>query len=115
MASAHILAMTASGAAGERFLVSSGPVIALKEIGGILREHFGDAARRVPSRSIPDVVVRVAALFGKEFRAIVPDLGYVKKVSNEKARRVLGWEPRGSEEAIVASGGSLIRKGLVKG
>ncbi|PRY32413.1 SDR family oxidoreductase [Umezawaea tangerina] len=114
VASAHILAMTASGAAGQRFLVSSGPVVALKEIGAILKEHFGDAAKRVPSRSIPNVVVRLASLFGKEFRSIVPDLDHVKKVSNEKARRVLRWEPRESEDAIVASAESLIRKSLVK-
>jgi nucleoside-diphosphate-sugar epimerase len=44
VASAHILAMTAPGAAGQRFLVSSGPSIAMKEIGALLRADLGDAA-----------------------------------------------------------------------
>ena len=32
----------------------------------------------------------------------------------DKARRVLGWNPRSSEEAIVATGESLARFGLLK-
>jgi nucleoside-diphosphate-sugar epimerase len=114
VASAHVLAMTARGAAGQRFLASSGPSIAMKQVGAILKAHLGDAARRVPSRSIPNAVVRIASVFSPEFRPVVPDLGYVKKVSNEKARHVLRWRPRDSEAAIVASAESMIKKSLVK-
>ena len=114
VASAHILAMTTPDAAGQRFLISSGPVMALKQIGGILTSNLGDAAKNVPTRSIPSLVVRVAALFSPQFRPTVPDLGYRKRISNEKARRVLGWEPRPSEGAIVAAGESMVRKGLIK-
>jgi nucleoside-diphosphate-sugar epimerase len=114
VASAHVSAMTARGAAGQRFLISSGPAIAMKQIGAILRAHLADAAKRVPSRSIPNAVVRIASVFSPEFRPIVPDLGYVKKVSNEKARRVLRWQPRNSEDAIIAAAESMIKKSLVK-
>jgi nucleoside-diphosphate-sugar epimerase len=79
-----------------------------------LKDNLGDAAKRVPSRTIPNAVVRLAAIFSKEFRPIVPDLDYAKKVSNDKARRVLGWEPRQADEAIIAAAQSMISKGLVK-
>lgn len=115
VAAAHILAMTVPAAAGQRFLVSSGPSIAMKEVGALLRTHLGDAAKRVPTRTIPDFVVRLAARFNAEFRPVAADLGFVKKVSSDKARHVLGWQPRPSEEAIVAAGQSMIRKSLVKG
>ena len=36
------------------------------------------------------------------------ELGKVKEASNAKARNVLAWDPRSNEEAIVASGESLI-------
>ena len=114
VAAAHILAMTTTDAAGERFLLSSGPAIATKQIGAILRAHLGDDARRVPTRSIPNAVVRVAALFSAEFRPTVPDLDYAKRVSSEKARRVLGWTPRDPEGAIIAAGESMVRKQLLK-
>jgi len=113
VASAHVLAMTAPGAAGQRFLVSSGPAIELRRIGEILRDHLGDAAKRVPTRTIPNAVVRLGAVFSREFRTLVPDLGYVKKFSSDKARRVLGWQPRASEDAVTAAGESLVRKSLV--
>ena len=114
VASAHILAMTNPAAAGERFLLSSGPVIPLKEIGATITSHLGESAKHVPTRSIPSLVVRVAALFNAQFRPTVPDLGYVKKLSNDKARRVLGWQPRNPDEAVVAAAASMVQKGLVK-
>jgi nucleoside-diphosphate-sugar epimerase len=114
VATAHVLAMTTEGAAGQRFLVSSGPPIAMRQIGAILKAHLGDAAKQVPSRTIPNAVVRLAAVFSREFRPIVPDLGHVRKISNEKARRVLRWQPRNPEDAIIATAESLIRKSLVK-
>ncbi len=114
VASAHILAMTNPGAAGERFLLSNGRALSLKEIGTIIKADLGDAAKRVPTRSIPSLVLRIAALFNAELRPFVPDLGYAKKTSNEKARRVLGWTPREPREAIVAAARSMVRKGLLK-
>lgn len=114
VASAHVAAMTAPGAAGQRILVSSGPPIAMKQIGAILKAHLGDAARRVPTRTIPNAVVRIAALFSPEFRPVAADLNHVKKISDEKARRLLGWRPRTSEDAIIASAESMIAKSLVR-
>jgi hypothetical protein len=69
VAGAHVAAMTAPSAADQRFLISSGePAIAMKQIGAILKSYFGAAAQRVPTRTIPNVVVRLAALFNAEFR-----------------------------------------------
>jgi nucleoside-diphosphate-sugar epimerase len=114
VAKAHVLAMTTPDAAGQRFLVSGGPAIPMKEIGAILKARLGDAAKRVPTRSIPNAVVRIAALFSQEFRPVVADLDYIKKVSSEKAHRILGLQPRKSEDAIIASAESMIAKGLVR-
>lgn len=114
VATAHVKAMTAPGAAGERFLISSGPAIAMKEIGAILKARLGDAAKRVPTRTIPNAVVRVAAVFSAEFRPVAADLDYIKKISNDKARRVLGWQPRNSPDAVIACAQSMIAKSLVK-
>lgn len=114
VAAAHVAAMTAAGAAGQRFLITSGlPAVPMKRIGAILREHLGDAAKRVPTRSIPSVVVRLAALFNDEFKTVVADLGYSKKISNQKAVDVLGSHPRTPEEAIIAAGESIIARSLI--
>ncbi|MCV2395447.1 aldehyde reductase [Actinotalea sp. M2MS4P-6] len=113
VAAAHVAAITVPAAAGQRFLLSNGPVVALGEIGAILRSNLGGDAARVPTRTIPDVVVRLAAVFSPRFRALVPDLGHRKQTSNQKARRILGWEPRPAEEAILAAAESMVSRQLV--
>jgi nucleoside-diphosphate-sugar epimerase len=113
VATAHVLAMTSPAAAGQRFLISNGPAIAMKEIGATIKAALGSSAGRVPTRTIPNLVVRVGALFSAQFRPIVPDLDYAKKTSNEKARTVLGWTPRSAREAITAAATSMVEKGLV--
>jgi nucleoside-diphosphate-sugar epimerase len=113
VASAHILAMETRDAAGQRFLISSGPVMSLSDIGKTLRSHLGKDAKKVPTRVIPNVAVRLGARTNPQLRGVVADLDYKKQLSNEKALRVLGWSPRDSAEAIVAAGQSMVRKGLV--
>ncbi|ALE74830.1 MULTISPECIES: NAD-dependent epimerase/dehydratase family protein [unclassified Pseudonocardia] len=113
VAAAHVAAMTAPDAAGERFLVGTGePAIAMKDIGAILRTGLGTKASKVPTRTIPDVVVKATALFKDEFKPVAADLGYVKRVSDTKIRTVLGITPRPAREAIIAAGRSMVARGL---
>jgi nucleoside-diphosphate-sugar epimerase len=114
VAAAHVLAMTTPEAAGQRFLLADGPAIALKQVGELLRARLGDAAGRVPTRTIPNVVVRLGAIVNREFRPLVPDLGYAKKVSSDKARRVLHWKPRPADDAILAAADSMLAQGLIR-
>lgn len=115
VAKAHILAMMHPEAAGERFLLSNGAALPLKEIADIIKVAFGANAKRVPTRELPDLVVRILALFRAEMRPFIRDLGHAKNTSNEKARRMLGWRPRPPSEAIIAAAGSMIKQGLADG
>lgn len=111
VARAHVLALDHPGAAGERFLLSNGRPLAMREIGGIVKGALGQKAARVPRRSIPDFVLRLMALPNAEIRPFVHDLGHVRKTSNDKARRVLDWVPRDAEGAIVEAARSLVGGG----
>jgi dihydroflavonol-4-reductase len=110
----HLRAMTAPQAAGERFLAVASDCVPLIEVARILRRHLGDAARAVPTRQIPDLVVRVGAWFSPTLRAVLPQLGRIRHVSGDKARQVLGWTPRSNDDAVVATATSLLRLGLVR-
>lgn len=59
-------------------------------------------------------MVRIAALFKTEFRSVAADLNYQKKVSGDKASRLLGLQPRDPEDAIIAAAQSMIAHSLVK-
>src|SRR5690606_8392527 len=70
--------------------------------------------RRVPTRQLPDWLVKLAALADPAGRQIVPELGRRKNATAAKARELLGWSPRSREGALVASAGSLRDLGLLK-
>lgn len=114
VADIHLRAMTNPAAKGERFLAVAGESLSLLDMATILKNHMGSAARRVPTREAPDWIVRFLALFVSDMKAIAPELGNKKSVSNEKAKRILDWVPRSNAEAIIASGESLAHLGLLK-
>ena len=113
VADLHVRA-THPAAKGERLLAVAGDFISVREIAAVLKTRLGPAAGRVPTRHVPDWLVRVVALFHPQARQILPELGKVKNGSGEKARRLLGWAPRSREDAIAATGESLVRLGLLK-
>lgn len=114
VADLHIRAMTHPAAKGERFLAVAGDFMSIREIALVLKRRLGAAARRVPTLQLPDWLVRLAALRDPAVRQILPELGKVKNATNEKAIRILSWSPRSNEDALVATGHSLLRFGLLK-
>lgn len=114
VADLHLRAMIDPEARGERFLATAGDALWASEIARILRDGLGDAGKRVPTRALPNVVVRALALVNSSVRPMVHDLGVFKPLSNDKPRRVLGWQPRSAEDALIATGESLLRRGLIK-
>jgi nucleoside-diphosphate-sugar epimerase len=114
VADLHLRAMTNPAAKGERFLAVAGEFMTFEEIARLLKARMGAAAARVPTRVLPDWVIRIAAIFDKSIGLVLPELGKTKSGTNEKAKRVLGWAPRSNEEAIIATAESLLRLGLLK-
>lgn len=110
----HLRAMTHPAANGERFLAVSGASMSILEMAKTLRGRLGEAAKRVPTRQLPNWLVRLVAIFDPEVRSMTPELGQRKHATNRKARGLLGWAPRTREDAIVAAAESLIRLGLLK-
>lgn len=114
VADLHLRAMTHPAAKGERFLAVAGDFMSMLEIAKVLKKRMGDSAKRVPTKELPNWVVRIAALRDPAVKLILPELGHVKNATNEKARSVLAWAPRSNEESIVATAESLLRLGLLK-
>jgi nucleoside-diphosphate-sugar epimerase len=110
----HIRAMTHPAARGERFLAVAGDFMSIREIAQTLKAHLGAAARKVPTRELPNWLVRLAAIRDPTVKQILPELGKTKNATNAKARRMLGWSPRSNQESILATAESLIKLGLVK-
>jgi nucleoside-diphosphate-sugar epimerase len=114
VADLHIRAMTHPAAKGERFLAVAGDFISMLEIARVLKSRMGAAAKRVPTRQLPNWLIRLAALRDPAVKLILPELGKRKNATNEKAKRQLDWMPRPNEEAILATAESLLRLRLLK-
>jgi dihydroflavonol-4-reductase len=94
-------------AAGQRFIVA-GEFLWMKEIAAVLRAKLGKRAERVPTRGMPDIVVRFLALFSSQLRMLALDLGRKNSLSSAKARRVLGFAPRPVEATLNGCAESLL-------
>ena len=112
VADLEIRAMTAPEAGGERFIAAT-QFLWMAEIGEVLRERLGESASKVPTRTIPNLLVRGMALFDPGIRSVVGGLGKRTELSSEKARNTLSWSPRPVEDTIAETGESLIRHGAV--
>lgn len=110
----HLRAMVDPAARGERFLAIAGDFMSVRDMALALKRRLGDAAKRVPTRQLPNWLVKLAALRDPAVKQIVPELGKAKNATGAKARRLLGWSPRSNEDALVATAESLLRLGLVQ-
>ena len=110
----HLRAMLAPAANGQRFLATAGDFMWVREMAGVLKQRLGNDARRVPTRQLPDWLVRLASLADPAVRQILPELGKRKNATSAKARDVLGWTPRSREDALVATAHSLRDLGLLR-
>ena len=114
VADLHLRAMTDPRAKGERFLATAGDFMTIREISLALKARLGAAARRAPTRELPNWLIRVASIFDPAVKQVLPELDKPKNATSDKARRLLGWTPRSSEDALVASAESLMRLDLLK-
>jgi nucleoside-diphosphate-sugar epimerase len=114
VADLHLRAMTHPAANGQRYLACAGDFLTFVEIARTIKRRLGAAARRVPTRELPDVLVRLFALVDPTARQVIPELGKFKNATSAKAEQQLGWTPRSREDAIVATAESLVQRGLVK-
>jgi dihydroflavonol-4-reductase len=113
VADLHLRAMLEPAARGERFIAVSGDIMSMLEIATVLRRQLGETARRVPTRELPNWLVRFGALFDPKMRPLLPLLDNTRRATSAKAERLLGWRPRSREDAVVATAESLLKFGIV--
>lgn len=103
VADLHVRAMKSAAAAGRRFIATTeGWWYA--EIARALAE--ADIA--VPTRVVPDWVVRLLGLVDPTVRLVVGDLGREYHLSSARARQELGWSPRGVRETLVDTARAIV-------
>jgi dihydroflavonol-4-reductase len=79
----------------------------------VLKERLGDKAKKVPTRKLPDWLVRIVGLFESEVRRQLCELGKVRQQSSVKAEEELEWSYRPIEDATMDTVTSLEAAGAL--
>ena len=110
VATAHIMAMTHKKAAGERFIANT------KEMWLIELTTFLNKAgyKKAPLRKMPNWLVKVFGLFDAPTKMISQLLDVERFTPADKAKKVLGWQPRDIEESIIETAEQMRALGLSK-
>jgi len=112
VANAHLQAMIQPQAAGNRY-ICAGEFMWFAEIANILHQHFAERGYKIPTRPLPDWIVKTFARMDKSVQGVVSLLGQEHRLDNSKIKEQLGVEFRSAEETITAMGESLIHLGIV--
>ena len=103
----HRLALEAQVPSGGRYL-GTAQSLWMGEIAKAIKSQLGDAARKVPSRDLPDWVVKLVGLFDPKARQLIPELGREVNVDNTLTRETLQMTFRPATDAAAAMAQSLI-------
>lgn len=115
VADLHIRAMVKPEAKGQRFIATADGQISLPEIAELIKNKMPEVAQKVSTKKLPDFMVKLGALFNARAREGAVFLKMNRKLSNAKAKKLLGWQPMGTqEEAVLAGVESMKKHGLIK-
>ena len=107
LAVAHVDAMTAPGAAGQRLIVS-GDFMWMKDIAAAIKVKLGGKGDKAPTKELPDWVVNIGANFSHALMTLKPLIRRSHRFSSEKARRVIGLKTRPATETVTDCAVSLL-------
>ena len=104
----HVRALTTPEAEGQRILASES-FLWMADMAHLLKEAYPE--RGIKDKVAPDWVIKALALFDKDIRTIIPQLGVPKRVSNRRARDLLGLEFIPARDSVLASAQSIVQAG----
>lgn len=113
VAAAHLAAMTAPEAAGQRYICAVDSV-SMRDVAAVLAREYNPKGYRVPTGNLPDFVLKLIAKFDKTAALALNDLNNPQRVNNAKVTALLGRPLRTMEEMTLAMAASMEQYGLVK-
>ena len=93
----HVKAMTAAGAAGERFIAATAEPVEMAAVARVLKEA---GYSKIPSRHAPTFLLTFMSLFDSEVRGMLLSLGKSAAYDNRATFDYLDWKPTPIETSI---------------
>ena len=113
VAAVHVAAMRDGGNSGGKRLPMAAGGLSMLEMAQVLREAFPEHTRKLPKLQLPDWFVRFYALFDKDVRDNLAELGPERRIDASGARALLGRDFVPPKETVLAMAKSVIDQKLV--
>ncbi|CAJ0944723.1 unnamed protein product, partial [Mesorhabditis belari] len=114
VAMAHIAAMENQESDGMRIICAEADSRLASELFEKLTEEFESQGYCIPTRSIPDWIVKFGANFSDQFAKIAGRLGIELNFDNSRLREILKIDPNDTRKAVVDMVYTMIEKGFIK-
>jgi dihydroflavonol-4-reductase len=98
VAKLHVAAMTASGAAGKRFIACTAEPVQMSSVARILRQA---GYTKAPSIKAPTFLLKFMSIFDREAKGMVPFIGKRASLDNRATFDVLRWKPTPIETSLL--------------
>jgi len=112
VAAVLVAAMQAPGVGGRR-LFAAADTMDVKDISRHLADSFPQFASKLPTRTAPQWLIWILALFDARMKQVLPDLETRPEMDASYVTELTGVKFRSSREAVYAMAESLIDKNLV--
>lgn len=109
IAEAHVKAMTDAASRGRRYPMGERSML-MGEVAEVVRRAA--AGRKVPRLPMPDWAVRLYALFDRDVRGILNELGVLKRLDSSGAVALLGRPLVAADRSIADTTRTLIEQGI---
>lgn len=109
----HRLALETSEPSGGRYVGVSQSAWFVDMTRAIKAKLNKADTKKVPTRQLPNFVIKLIAIFDKSAKSIVPELGRRVDMDNSRTRKALGMEFIPVSESAPAMAASLVEFGLV--
>ena len=90
VAKLHVAAMTANGAAGQRFIASTAEPVEMATLAKVLREA---GYNKAPKIKAPTFLIKIMGLFDRDAKGMIPFIGKKAALDNSATLKVLNWKP----------------------
>tara|TARA_B100000287_G_C20586974_1_gene762646 strand:- start:313 stop:1332 length:1020 start_codon:yes stop_codon:yes gene_type:complete len=96
VAKMHLKAMLSNNVDGKRFILNE-RTMWLSDISKLLNQN----GFKAPKYIIPNIFVKLIALFDPNIKRIVNRLDIIKNLNSEQSKIILGWQPSNIEKSIL--------------
>jgi dihydroflavonol-4-reductase len=100
----HVAAMTAPGAAGQRFIAATDQPVEMVQIAQTLKDA---GYRKVSTRRAPTALLKIVGRFSSDVRGMIPYVGTSITLDRQATVDVLGWKPTAIDVSLRDTAASL--------